>query len=324
MLSSTMKQTWKRIIVGAVVCVLCVPIAVALAEPVQQFSFQLTNVKPDGRFTILFTARTFDTTGAVPPDLTENYLRLPAGAKLRPQFLTKQYFCDGPALRDALNTHLVASGEPFTDRVANLKPFIKSLAKSKRKSDRKALANARVCDRARIGSGTAQIDARESIPVLTDLIPSKFSLFFSKPTVRGAIAGFTVVGAADERSPIVKKTPIVAAVHVALSANFFNDPTPDGLYGYKLVLPAGNVNGFRVSIAELHVKTTGLAILKGTCLKHGKHNRCTKKQKKTIAWFVVPKCPLSGKISFLSFFGYNPPQPSITKTLQLACPKFTP
>jgi hypothetical protein len=179
------------------------------------------------------------------------------------------------------------------------------------------------CIRARIGRGTAQIDARASFPTLTDLVPSKFTLFFSRPTVKGAIAGFTVVGAADAHSPIVKREPIVAGVHVALTANFFNDPTPDGVYGYKLTLPPGSVNGFKVSIAELDVRNTGLTILKGTCLKTNRKHRCVSRQKTTLFWFTQPKCPPSGKLSFLSFFGYAPPQPSITKTLELTCPKFS-
>jgi hypothetical protein len=321
---SPMKPTWKRILAVAVVLALGVPVTLALAEPVQQFSFQITKIKPGGRFTLIFTARTFDTTGVVPPELLSNYLRIPAGATLRKEFLKKSYFCDGRALRDSIDNHLVASGQPFADRVADLKSFVRLLAKGKSKRDKRDLANAQTCLRAKIGTGTAQIDARGTFPTLTDLIPSKFTLFFSKPTVKGAVAGFTVVGAADAHAAVVKKNPIVAAVHVALTANFFNDPTPDGLYGYKLVLPASNVNGFKISIAELRVVNTGLTILKGTCLKTNAKHRCTKKQKTTVFWFSQPTCPPSGKISFLSFFQYAPPQPSITKTLELTCPQFSP
>jgi hypothetical protein len=314
----------KLLVVAVAVLALLGTASASLAEPIQQFSFQLTKLLPDGRFTLIFQARTFDTTGAVPPDLLSNYLRLPAGATLRPEFLNKRFFCNGPALRDTLDRHLEDSGQPFTKRVANLKGFIKELQKSKSKRDKHDLTNVQTCEHARIGTGTAKIDARESIPVLDQLIPSSFALFFSKPTVKGAIAGFTVVGAADEGSPITKKYPIVAGVHVALTANFSNDPTPDGLYGYKLQLPSSNVNGFKVSIAELRVVNTGLTLLKGTCLKPGKGGRCAKTQKKTIFWFTQPTCPASGKISFLSFFEYAPPQPSITKTIELTCPKFLP
>ena len=52
------------------------------------------------------------------------------------------------------------SGTPFTKRVQNLKPFIRMLAKQKRRAPRRALANAQTCDRASIGSGTVRVDAR--------------------------------------------------------------------------------------------------------------------------------------------------------------------
>lgn len=316
----------KLLVIAVAALALLGTASTSLAEPVNQFSFQVTKLKPDGRFTLIFLARTFDTTGSFPPELVQNYLRLPVGAALRPQFLNKRFFCDGPKLRDAFDNHLEGSGTPFADRVANLAGFIKTLRKSKSARDKRDLANALICQRAKIGTGTAQIDARATIPALDQLVPSKFTLFFSKPTVKGAIAGFTVVGAADLKSdaPIVKKYPIVGAVHVALTANFFNDPTPDGVYGYKLVLPDSNVNGLTVSIAELRVVNTGLTLMKGECLKTGKNGTCVKKQKKTLFWFTQPKCPPSGQLSFESFFEYVAPQPPITQTIQLTCPKFLP
>src|SRR5829696_10374605 len=94
-------RTWKLLLLALAGLALAAP-AAAVAEPVQQFSFQVKDLKPGGRFTLIFTARSFDTTGAVPPSPTENYLRLPAGATLRREFLTKRWFCDGPALRDAI------------------------------------------------------------------------------------------------------------------------------------------------------------------------------------------------------------------------------
>jgi hypothetical protein len=316
----------KRMLV-AVVSALSLVLAAATgapAEPVQQFSFQVTKIKPDGRFTLIFDARTFDTTGGVPPDLLTNYVRLPAGAKLRPEFLTKRYFCDGPALRNVIDRHRERSDVPFPDRVANLGWLERLLSRSKSARDKRALANVRTCERARIGGGTADIDARGPIPALTDLVPSRFSLFFSAPTEKGAIAGFTVVGSAVAEADIVRKYPIVGAVHVALTANFFNDPTADGIYGYRLRLPRPDIAGLQhISIARLHVVNPGLWILKGTCLKRGRDGRCTKQQKKTISWFTQPKCPPSGKISFLSFYEYADPVADITKMFELACPDFS-
>ena len=47
-----------------------------------------------------------------------------------------------------------------------------------------------------------------------------------------------------------------------------------------------------------------------------------KVKKSNIFWFTRPTCPPSGKLSFLAFYGYDPPQPNITKTVELPCPKF--
>jgi hypothetical protein len=295
---------------------------VAQAEPVQQFTFQLTNLTPDGRFTLVFSARTFDTTGAVPPMLTEQYTRSPAGAVFNRAFLNKGWYCDGPKLRDDLNRDLASSGIPFTKRVADLTPFIRKLSRSRSARDRKALANAKTCDRARIGSGSVVIDARDAIRALDEPVPGKFAMFLSGPTAPGAIAGFTVLGAAVESAPVVRRNPVVAAVHVALNANFFNDPSPDGVYGYRLELPVEPVDGFRVSLAEIQATIPGLTIARGTCLKQGRGGRCAQVQRRTAFWFTRPTCPPSGQISFLTFFGYDDPQPDITKTVSLACPRF--
>ncbi|MFY9579267.1 MAG: hypothetical protein WAQ33_08070 [Gaiellaceae bacterium] len=317
----------KRMLLLVIAALLVAPVVgVVQAEPVNQFSFLLKNTKPDGRFTLIFFARSFDRSGGVPPRLLSNYLRLPAGAKLNRAFLNKRWYCDGRRLRDSIDRDLAGSGTPFADRVERLPVFIRRLARRPHRSrrDLRDLANARTCLKAKIGHGTAEVDARATIPALDQLVPSKFSIFFSRPMIEGGIAGFTVVGAADVHSdaPIVKKYPIVGAVHVALNANFVNDPTPDGLYGYKLVLPESSVNGLEVSIAQLRVVNTGLTILKGTCLKERRDGRCARRQKRTAFWFTRPRCPTSGRISFLSFYDYVDPQPDITQTFSLACPRF--
>ncbi len=301
---------------------LAAPVA-AQAEPVSQFSFQVTNIKPGGRFTLIFHAQTFDTTGGVPPSPTSNYLRIPRGATLRKQFLTGRYFCNGPKLRDTIDTYDF-SGVPFTKRIQNLTPFIRMLQRTRGAAARKALANALACQRGRIGFGTGRVDARNVSPKLDQPIDITFVIFLSRPTERGAVAGFTVLGAADENQDIVKRRTfeVLTGVHAALSANFVNDPTPDGLYGYRLDLPPGDVNGFHVSLAELNVTTTGLTLLKGTCLKQSRTGRCVSRQKRTLFWFTIPPCPPSGLFSFQEFFGYASPTPNDTKTVQVACPRF--
>lgn len=309
-----------RVVLAAALALLALP-AVALAEPVQQFSFQLTDLEPGGRFTLLFNARTFDTTGGVPPSPTVNFLRLPAGAELRREFRTRRYACNGQKLRDDITRDIDPKGTPFYKRVANLRPFIRSMARSRSRRARSALANARTCERARIGVGSARIDARASIPALDQLIPAHFSMFLSRPRARGGVASFTVVGAADERAPIVRRYPIVAGVHVALNATFFDDPSADGRFGYRLDLPTGQVAGFTVSIAELSVRTTGLTLRRGTCLAR-RRGRCVRRQRRTAFWFTTPPCPSSGRLSILNHFEYADASLNVTKTVDLACPRF--
>ena len=298
--------------------------AVAQAEPVSDFAFQVKDIKPGGRFTLVFLARNFDTTGGPPPAPTANYLRIPKGATLRREFLSRRFFCDGPALRTSIDM-FDFSGVPFTKRVMNLKPFIRTLERRGRSAAaRRALANAKVCDRARIGGGTVLVDARESFPTITDTIRGTFAIFFSRGTTPGAVAGFTVLGAADEDQPIVKRRSfeVITGVHVAINANFTNDPTPDGLYGYRLDLPPGEVNGFKVSLAEIHATTSGLSLLRGECLKQNARGRCMKRQRRTLFWFNTPPCPPSGQLSIQQFYGYAPPLQNITRTINLVCPRF--
>lgn len=317
------ERRWKVLLLSLTGLALVVA-AVAQADPVNQFSFQVKDIKSGGRFTLVFNARTFDTTGNPPPTPVQNYLRFPVGATLRREFRSKRFFCDGPALRTAIDT-FDFSGVPFTKRVMNLKPFIRNLQRHGRSGTAKrALANAQVCDRARIGFGTVLVDARESFPTITDPIRGTFATFFSGPTEPGAIAGFTALGAADEDQPIVKRRTyeVITGVHVAINANFFNDPTPDGLYGYRLNLPPGDVNGFKVSLAELNATTKGLSLVRGECLKSNARGRCVKRQRRTLFWFNVPRCPPSGTLSIQEFFSYPAPLPTSTRTIQLACPRF--
>ena len=317
------ERTVKLLLLALAGLALAAP-AVVQAEPVNQFNFQVTDIKPGGRFTLLFHATTFDSTGGVPPSPTANYLRIPKGATLRKEFLNRRWFCDGPKLRTDIDT-MDFSGTPFTKNVQNLKPFIRRLARNARsRRAQKALANAQTCERARIGGGTVRVDARGFSPKLDQLIRGTFAVFFSKATEPGAVAGFTVLGAADEDQEIVKRRTfeVLTGVHVALNANFVNDPTPDGLYGYKLNLPPGDINGIRVSLAEINVTTKGLTLLKGTCLKENARGRCVKRQRRSLFWFTIPPCPASGKFSFQEFFAYEPPFQSSTNTVQFTCPRF--
>jgi hypothetical protein len=308
----------KRILIAAAVLAVLVPISLAQAEPVQEFSFQLKDVRPDGRFTVVFNSRTYDTSGGIPPVLKQNYLRLPAGSQFNKAFLNKKFYCNGQKLLDSLRLNPDPKVK-FYKRVENLQALVKRLKGDP--SERKNVKNIQTCIRAKIGQGTVQVDAR---PFVNELIPAKIYLYFGKATQKGAVASFWILGVPDENSSVVNSIPVVRDTRVALASNFYNEPTA-GKYGYKLVLPTGAIQGINISVAEVDVTTKGLTLTKKktTCLKR-KKGRCVKKKvKKTnVFWFTKPTCPPSGQLSFLAFYGYDPPQPNITKTIELPCPKF--
>jgi hypothetical protein len=293
---------------------------IARAEPVQQFSFQVKSPHPDD-LAVRLHIRRFDTTGGVPPTPTELALRLPRGVKLNPAFLTPRYLCDGRALRDALDAR--PSGAPFNRRLAQLDAFARELAQSGMRRDRAALGNVRACARGRIGGGTGVIDARDAIAVLTEPIPFGFSVFLSRGTVPGAVAAFTIIGAADERSAIVRRYPVVAGVHAVETENLVSDPTPDGLYDLKLKINTGPINGFQVSVAEVDARARSLVLRRGTCLVRGRGGRCARRQRADASLFAAPRCPASGHYSAQLLSVYPPPTPTLTTTLEVPCPQYT-
>src|SRR5207244_8626132 len=124
----------------------------------------------------------------------------------------------------------------------------------------------------------------------------------------GAVASAQIIGMPDENSAVVKKLSItVQQTRVALALNLFNDPT-EGKYGYKLVLPTGPIGGVNFSIAEVRAVAPGITLKKKkvTCIK-SKRGRCIRKKvkKTSLFWFTRPKCPSSGTLSFLGFYGYD-------------------
>jgi hypothetical protein len=308
----------KRLLVALAVLGVLLPIAIAQADPVQEFSFQLKDVKKDGRFTVVFQSRSYDTSGGQPPALSSNYLRIPVGAKFNSAFLNKRYYCDADKLLKDLQA-APETNRPFYKRVENLKATLKRI---KSRLSKSSIKNVEVCAGAEVGRGSVDVDAR---PLFNDLIPAKIYLYFSKGTEKGALASFGILGIPDETAQIVKDNPIIANTRVVAHTNWFNDPTPDGLYGYKLVLPVAPVAGLRITISRVDVTTKGLTQIKKkkTCIKK-RHGKCVKKKvKKTFKfWFTPPTCPPSGQLSFQAFYAYETGLES-TKTIQLSCPKFS-
>jgi hypothetical protein len=307
----------KRIVLASAVLALLVPVA-ALAYPVQEFNFQVKDIKPDGRFTVIYSSATYDSSGGIPPLVRESYLRLPLGAVVRKEFLEKKYYCDAGKLIKDLQAAPEQSMQ-FARRVDKLAVTIKRV---RSRLNQKALRNAETCSRSRLGAGTAQLDAR---PFYDELIPSVFYAFLGKGTQPGAVGSIQIIGMPDENSEVVKGlSTIVQQTRVALVVNAFNEPT-EGKYGYKAVLPTGRIAGVNVSIAAVRAVFRGITLKKKkvTCIKRNR-GRCVRKRvKKTnVFWVTTPRCPPSGKLSFLGFYGYDDPTPDITRTVELSCPNF--
>jgi hypothetical protein len=276
----------RRILLTTAVLGALMSAAIAQADPVQEFSFELKDVKPDGRFTVVYTQRSYDTTGAVPTQPNEFHLRLPAGARLRKEFLTRHAFCN-----------------------------VKKLDKTR---------DPRSCRRSQVGTGRVLVDAR---PFITDQIPADLWLFLAKGTTRKAVASLAILGKQDQSAPVVRDIPVVRDFRAPIVfMNFFDEPTKDGKYGYKLAFGNSPTGGSAASfyIAETHVVNRGFTLVKRRtrCLER-RAGRCARRkvEKRKLFWFTPPRCPASGKVSFEAFFGYQS-LPDIVRTTELSCPRF--
>lgn len=301
----------KKVVAALVVLVPLCAVAVAQGEVVQDFSFQIKDVKPGGRFTVIFNSHSYETSGGIPAPLNENYIRLPKGAVVRKEFKKKKFYCEAKKLVDQVR--MDKGNGRFT-------PYMNNLLRGKATPPKNAKSLIKTCRYARIGTGRVLVDAR---PYAADPIPADLMMFWTKPD-KGAAATFSIVGIPDERVPIVRDNPTIRETTPVINASFYNDPTPDGVYGYKLVLPTGPINGIQISVAEVHVTTTGLSLTerKVSCKKR-KGGKCVKKtvKKKSLFWFTTPPCPASGQLSFQAFYGYAS-APNETKTITIPCPKF--
>ncbi len=256
----------------------------AAAAPVQEFNFQLKHFKSYGAYTAVFTSRTYDTTGAVPPPLAGNFLRLPAGVKIRRAVLRrKRLRCNVRTLR--------------------------------------ITRNPKSCRRARVGTGRVLVDAR---PFLADPIPARIYLFLAKRTTRRAVASLAILGIPDPDAPVVKNNPIVRDTKVVLQADFFREPTPDRRFSYKLVLPTGPISGVNISVAEVKAIVRGLTLKTRSrrCTRH-RHGRCVRRKArlKRIFWVTRPSCGRIRRVAFQAVYNYSS-LPTITRTVELNCPRF--
>jgi hypothetical protein len=297
----------KRIVAAFVVLASLSAVAMAQAVVIQEFSFQVKDIKSYGAYTVVFSSRSYDPTGGIPAELDQNYLRLPKGATVPKALRNKKYYCEAKKLVDKVRMDK-GSGR-FT-------PYLEKLLKGKKKQPRSSKNLIDVCRFARIGKGRVLVDAR---PFEERPIPADLQMFWTKPAP-GAVAAFAIVGIPDETYPVVRENPTVRETVPTINANFYSEPTPDGLYDYKLVLPTGPINGIRISVAEVKVTTTGITHTKRTCRKK-RRGKCVRYRNKRTFWFTEPPCPPSGKLSFEAFYGYKT-EPDQLKTVTIPCPDF--
>jgi hypothetical protein len=175
------------------------------------------------------------------------------------------------------------------------KPYVCNLRKLNETKDPK------VCRRARLGTGRALIDIR---PLLVEPIPVNLQVFLARATTKGAVASYAVLGVPDPRAPIVRIVPAIRDARAVVIGTMFDDPTPDGLYGYRLEDPFTQI-GIRFNLAEAELRLRGLTITKRvrTCarpLGRPSGSRCDKARSrvKRIFWVTPPDCPESGKLSW--------------------------
>src|SRR5436190_14072902 len=223
-------------------------VGVARAEVVQEFGFSIKDVRADGRYTVVFNSRSYDSDGGTPAVLLSNTIRLPKGAVLRKRFMNARYYCDLKKLVDKIRTDH-PNAPHFND-------LVNETLRGARTAPRRASDLIAVCRFAHLGGGTALIDAR---PFVQQPIPAHFEMFWSKPG-KGVVGTMAVVGSADESNPVVAQNPTIRDTHPILHVDFVDEPTPDGLYAYKLVLPTGPIAGINVSFAEVHATTQGLTL----------------------------------------------------------------
>jgi hypothetical protein len=302
-----------RRLVGAVALLAALGgVAVAQGAVVQEFGFQVKDVKADGRYTVIFDSRSYDSNGGVPDPLTANYIRLPKGAVVRKQFINPRYYCDLRKLVDMLRM-----SHPNAPRFNDL---LNQTLRGKPVPPKSSKDVVAVCRFAHVGGGTALVDAR---PYVAQPIPAHFEMFWAKPQ-KGAAGTFAIVGSADDSSPVVGENTTIRDTHPLLNVDFVDDPTPDGIYGYKISLPVGPIAGINVSFAEVHAVTRGLTLpgRKAKCLKK-KRGKCVKRSAKrsNLFLFTRPTCPPSGQLSFQATYSYAS-RPSEMKTITISCPKF--
>jgi hypothetical protein len=292
MTSLPIRRSTKRqlFLIGAALAIpFLAPPTVARADVVRDFSFGLKDFRAHGAYTVNFSERSSDTSGAAVPPLTRYSLRFPLGMSIRPELLRKRFLCDAKKLRQ--------------------------------EKDR------RVCKHAQIGAGRAEaelLDANDK-RLLDVPIPARLYFFLAKATKKGAVASMLVLAVPDASAPIVRDNPTIRGTRLIGEAPFFKDPTPDGLFGYRLELPPA-LGGLRYNAARGDYTFPGLTVKKRVrrCVASSEKalaTKCRRKKSRTrrIFWITRPKCPPSGKLTFQATYNYVS-LPAMTLNREVQCP----
>ena len=292
----------RRVLGGAaLLALLALGVPAALAEPVQQFSIQLKDLTADGRYSVVYTSNAFDTTGEAPPALEEASLRLAKGMTIRPGVPASPAGSATPPSSPATCSRTRPKGRRTRRRWTPSPPARPHREDSVTKTARATVAT---CRKAFLGRGTAIVDGRPRYPAP---IPAKFSLFLTKPTAKGAVAGIGVLSHYDKTSPIAVNELRYTVLQPIFTLNVFNDPTPDGLYGYRLRLLTERTSGFRFSVAELRVESKGI-------VGPGSSGPKT-------FWATPPTCPASGKVPVQGRLHVRGGQKRASR-IKVPCPRF--
>lgn len=272
----------------------------ARATPIQQIDVRLTDVRAEGRYSVVFSSNSFDSDGAQLPDLTSASVRVARAIRVRSRFLRSDRLCDTGRLSGILiEASRQRGARTYAQMLADLPGTRRRIAGHLTPGARRIFDR---CLGAFWGKGTVIVDAR---PRIQEPIPGLIYLFLTKPTKKKAVVGVGIMSSYDLASPLARPEVLVRSLQPVSTVDVYDDPTPDGLYGYRIQLLPDDLGVLGFSVAELHVTATGLSDRKGSAG----------------FWAERPRCPASGKLPFKAEYAYRTGERS-SSVVQVPCPRF--
>jgi hypothetical protein len=254
----------------------------AQARLVGEFDAAIRNVRPWGAYTVVASARVYDTTGVPAPRLASATVHFPRGASLRDAFLSSRYWCDG--------SKLLANPDPA------------------------------LCRNAQFASGSLLLDARpaieEPVPASIWLFLDKGGPHGSQAGVvilvranqRSPAWNFDVLHGYLVREPRSARR-FGYRLELPTTLQPLLPQVTLSLIEMKLRIP-GLQQARRVSVCLR--RASGRR--SGRCIQRAERT-------KRSFWLKVPECPRGGRVSFgadYAFLGANP----ISKQRAVSCSRF--